>query len=315
MKVPGVKPFAALSALILLTPAAQALDLTFPYPVLDVVSEPAEFDSYALPIGAWTAGALPSQRVEGMVDRRALRIDAAEAGLLAVMVPLREQLVAQGYEVLLDCETQACGGFDFRFGTEVMAEPAMHVDLGEFRFLSARRGDQAVSLMISRSAAAVFVQVTTVGPEAEAPLVSATEAVVAPEPNAPVVAPLPEDLTARLDGGYGVALDDLVFTSGSSALAEGDYASLAALAGWLKSDAARRVLLVGHTDASGGLTANVALSEKRAAAVRAVLVSRHGVDAGQVEAAGAGPMAPRDTNATEEGRTRNRRVEAIPAPT
>jgi OOP family OmpA-OmpF porin len=125
----------------------------------------------------------------------------------------------------------------------------------------------------------------------------------------------PADLEARLSAGLPVALDDLVFGSGAAALEARDYASLVALAAWLKADPGRKVTLVGHTDASGGLDANIALSRKRAEGVRQVLMTVHDVPPAQVSAEGVGPLAPRAGNDTEEGRRKNRRVEAVPAPT
>ncbi len=312
-------PFALLAALLPGVPRpAAAQDLTLPAQPQDSIVITAEFDSYDLPVGGWQNGTLPVERIEGMVQRRAWRLEAGDLTLLSVLVPLREQLQAQGFDILLECETRVCGGFDFRFATEVLPEPAMHVDLGDFRFLSARKGDRAASLLISRSASSVFVQMISVGPDAPPEPTAATEPAVPLPLPAPVTAPAPADigdLAARLDQGYGVVLDDLLFASGSAALAEGDYASLTALAAWLKADPDRMILQVGHNDASGGVTSNVALSENRAQAVRGVLMSRFGVNGRQVQAQGVGPMAPRDTNATEEGRRKNRRVEAIPAPT
>ena len=34
-----------------------------------------------------------------------------------------------------------CGGFDFRFATLVFGEPVMFVDLGDYRYLAAGKGD------------------------------------------------------------------------------------------------------------------------------------------------------------------------------
>jgi outer membrane protein OmpA-like peptidoglycan-associated protein len=73
------------------------------------------------------------------------------------------------------------------------------------------------------------------------------------------------------------------------------------------------VVLVGHTDASGGLAANVALGAKRADAIRARLVAS-GVPTAQVSAEGAGYLAPRASNLTDEGRRLNRRVEVVLVP-
>lgn len=310
--------------------AEAAFRPVMPAPVTAEASSTNPHGSYNLPVGSFGAEGVPVHRLEGALDRRAYRLDAPGAPLLDVLVPLRDQLVAAGYEVVFQCEDRRCGGFDFRFATDVIPEPAMHVDLGEFRFLAALRGKEGVGVLVSRSAGAVFVQVIQISAQGAAPAApsdvpsdtpsdAATPAPDAvPLPAAPVspVTPPPADATAPgmapLDAGLPVALDDLVFASGSGGLEPGAYPSLLALAGWLGADPARRVMLVGHTDASGGLAANVALSKKRAEAVRQALIQGYGVEAARVQAEGAGPLSPRATNATEDGRTRNRRVEAVP---
>lgn len=70
----------------------------------------------------------------------------------------------------------------------------------------------------------------------------------------------------------------------------------------------RRVALIGHTDALGGRPANVSLSLARAQAVKEHLVAR-GVPADSLSTSGMGPDQPVASNATEEGRARNRRIE------
>ena len=97
----------------------------------------------------------------------------------------------------------------------------------------------------------------------------------------------------------------------SATLNEGDYASLAAVAAWLQANPDGTIALVGHTDASGSLAANTALSERRAEAVAEVLVETYGADRNRIAAEGVGFLAPRATNQTEEGRQKNRRVEVI----
>jgi outer membrane protein OmpA-like peptidoglycan-associated protein len=65
----------------------------------------------------------------------------------------------------------------------------------------------------------------------------------------------------------------------------------------------------GHTDSVGGDAAgNKALSARRAEAVKAALVQR-GVPAARLDTQGFGSAVPRETNATLQGRARNRRVE------
>nr|WP_241741229.1 OmpA family protein [Gemmobacter straminiformis] len=100
-----------------------------------------------------------------------------------------------------------------------------------------------------------------------------------------------------------------------AALSSGDYASLRELADWLAANPEARVTLVGHTDASGSVEANTALSQKRADAVREVLVASYGIAPDRIAAKGLGPAAPRASNDTPEGRLKNRRVEVLPTPT
>ena len=70
----------------------------------------------------------------------------------------------------------------------------------------------------------------------------------------------------------------------------------------------RRIELIGHTDSLGGRPANISLSLARAQAVKAHLVAR-GLPADSLSTSGMGPDQPLGSNATEEGRARNRRIE------
>lgn len=290
---------------------AHGLTLDLPAPVLAEESRSESFGSYALPLAPFDGQAVPARSVEGALDQRVFQLDAPDLTTLAVLDPLRAQILAAGYEVLLDCETEGCGGFDFRFGTEVMPEPDMHVDLGDFRFLSAEKGEEAISVLVSRSASSAYVQITRVGP-APAPVALQGESVdLDVEVPRALPAPVTGDIGAALDQSGAVVLEDLVFASGAAALAEGDYASLAALAAWLEANPDGTLALVGHTDASGSLAANIALSERRAEAVAQALVDAYGVEAGRISAEGVGFLAPRATNQTEAGRQKNRRVEAV----
>jgi outer membrane protein OmpA-like peptidoglycan-associated protein len=65
----------------------------------------------------------------------------------------------------------------------------------------------------------------------------------------------------------------------------------------------------GYTDNIGGDKANLALSQRRAAAVKDALVTRYQIAPGRLATSGYGAASPIESNATLEGRARNRRVE------
>jgi len=81
----------------------------------------------------------------------------------------------------------------------------------------------------------------------------------------------------------------------------------------LQGNPSLRVWVVGHTDNVGSDETNVVLSNARAAAVVNALVQR-GIQVARLAPHGVGPYAPVASNATEEGRAHNRRVELVARP-
>ncbi len=297
----------ALLALVLLPGIAAALDV--PRGAVRTFENVASPSSYALPTAPWhEATGLPFRQVEGAVRREAWRIDGTRLTPLQMLRPLRQQIEAQGYEILLDCADRTCGGFDFRFGTEVIAAPDMFVNLTAYHFVSARHPEGgAISLLASSTDSAAWLQIITVAPSA-------------PPPSTAHGTP-----ARRFDSGSGAegqvmqsllteghfVLSDLDFASGSAGLGDGSIASLDALADYLRDHPGAEIAFVGHTDTTGSLAVNRALSQRRAQAAVDYLRSRHGISGTQISAQGVGYLAPRTGNLSEAGREANRRVEAV----
>ncbi len=76
----------------------------------------------------------------------------------------------------------------------------------------------------------------------------------------------------------------------------------------LQAELLSPIEIVGHTCNIGSVDYNQGLSERRAAAVRDFLVAR-GIPAARMQTSGRGELEPRYSNATEESRRRNRRVD------
>ncbi len=291
---------------------AQAQSLAFPSNATLTRDEVHELESYMLPTDIWHDGGLPARMVEGRVTRQAWRVAAPSLTTLQVLRPLREQLRNDRFGVIFECQTEACGGFDFRFAIDAFPPPQMRINIGDFRFLSAERqgpeGPEYVTLLVSRTAEAGFVEVTYITPP------TVTSALVANTTNAPLRGDgltMDAELAAQLDGVGRAVLADLAFETGSAQLGPARFASLQALADYLMINPGRRVALVGHTDSSGSLDANIALSKRRAGSVLERLVGDYGVARNQVAAEGMGYLAPVGNNLSEEGREANRRVEVI----
>ena len=89
------------------------------------------------------------------------------------------------------------------------------------------------------------------------------------------------------------------------------YGTLKGIADVLKENPAVRIKIVGHTDSDGADAANLDLSKRRGAAVKAELVKSFGVDASRIESDGLGETKPVAPNDTPANKALNRRVEFI----
>lgn len=107
-----------------------------------------------------------------------------------------------------------------------------------------------------------------------------------------------------------VALYAILFDTGRAEVKPESQPQIAELVAFLKGNPSVKALVVGHTDNQGTLDYNLDLSRRRAQAVVAAL-SAQGIASSRLQAQGVGMAAPLASNAAEEGRARNRRVELV----
>lgn len=101
---------------------------------------------------------------------------------------------------------------------------------------------------------------------------------------------------------------DIHFETAKAVLVPESFPHLDHMADLLKNKSSLKIELAGHTDSDGSDVANQKLSEARAAAAKAYLVSK-GVPAARITSVGYGESKPKATNDTPEGKAQNRRTE------
>ncbi|MBI4395668.1 MAG: OmpA family protein [Elusimicrobia bacterium] len=115
--------------------------------------------------------------------------------------------------------------------------------------------------------------------------------------------------TKRTEEGIVTTLrNNILFDSESSALIPQALDSVNQISDIIKKYPEDRIIVVGHTDDRGTDVYNERLSMQRAQAVKLQMVAR-GIPEKSVEVMGQGESQPVAANATDEGRTKNRRVE------
>jgi outer membrane protein OmpA-like peptidoglycan-associated protein len=150
--------------------------------------------------------------------------------------------------------------------------------------------------LVGAGMAAAYCWVHGAGAEEEVAMV---EEVVAEEPVMPE--PVAEAVRVELD---------VKFDFDKSVVKEGSFDDIKNVADFMAQYPQTTTVVEGHTDSIGTDAYNQGLSERRANAVRDVLVDQYGVAAERVNAVGYGETRPVADNSTPEGRAINRRVEA-----
>ncbi|MCX5871058.1 MAG: OmpA family protein [Deltaproteobacteria bacterium] len=120
-----------------------------------------------------------------------------------------------------------------------------------------------------------------------------------------------EVLSSDINKTGHVAVYGIYFDTGKSTIKPESAQAIGEIAKLLKTDAALKVYVVGHTDNVGNMESNIKLSKNRAEAVIQELVQNHGIAPVRLHGYGCGLFAPVASNDAEEGRAKNRRVELV----
>ena len=117
-------------------------------------------------------------------------------------------------------------------------------------------------------------------------------------------------LADELNKAGHVAVYGIHFDTGKAAILPDSENTLGEIVKMLQKNADVKLSLEGHTDNVGPAASNQALSEKRAQSGVSWLTG-HGIAVTRLKAKGWGQTKPVEDNGTEDGRTKNRRVELV----
>jgi OOP family OmpA-OmpF porin len=128
-----------------------------------------------------------------------------------------------------------------------------------------------------------------------------------PVPEPVIIAPPPAQEPV-VQEGVPVPLD-LKFDFGVATLRPVSAPAIRALADFMKRHPETKVMIEGHADNQGEAEYNLLLSQWRADSVKQALM-KHGIAPARISVSGVGETQPIASNATKEGRAKNRRVVA-----
>ena len=307
---PIIKPLFLLLALALLAPtgaAAQTRDVAgardFPGVgrfARSVITgyEVKDFDAARMQAKAFRDGQ-PAEalRPEGKTTRIAYRSNPGPS-MLEVFRNFETQLIKIGFEKLLACDTDACGGIPFTEAIDALPIPQMWIDGFNYHYFAGRRTEGAretyASVVVSENNRDIYAQLTV------------TE--TRPMENRMVDAAA---MSKGLRETGRIALYGIYFDTDKAVLKPESRPALEQIAKLLAGEAQLNVFIVGHTDSQGPYAYNLDLSRRRAEAIAEELVKHYRIGAPRLRTAGVAHLAPVGSNGSEAGRALNRRVELV----
>ncbi len=256
--------------------------------------EVRDFDETRIQAGPFKSDQPTDQRkLEGRITRIAYRTGEGPS-IAEVFRNFEKQVTGAGYTILFQCETDECGGLAFSRALDTLNMPLMWVDGFKFRYLSAEKDKTFLEVVVSENNARIFAELNVIETAGlENKMVNA------------------EEMAKGLGEAGHIALYGIYFETDKAELKPESRPTLEEIGKLLRAQPALKVHVVGHTDSQGGYAHNMDLSRRRAEAVAADLAKHHGVAKDRLAAAGVGFLAPVGSNATEEGRALNRRVELV----
>ena len=264
-----------------------------------VASDQSDTKNISLALSSWDREiGISRLNITGKTVTNVYQIDGTSLTLDQMFKPIIDDLENRKFSVELYCNTQVCGGFNFRKNLEIFKPPFMLVNVANYSVVTAKKNNTAVSLIASKLGTTIYLQVVSIGIN-ENDLIQ------------PDIKSETNSFSFTLINEGAIVLDDLIYRSGSSTLGDGPFNSLLELARFLKSTPTASIILVGHSDSTGELSQNIELSKNRAQAVADRLINSHSIDQSRISAEGIGFLSPKTNNSTEISRKKNRRVEAV----
>jgi OOP family OmpA-OmpF porin len=238
-----------------------------------------------------------ARRLEGRITSIAYRTNPGPS-ILEVSRNFETQLTKAGFETLLACDTDACGGIPFTEAIDALPIPQMWVDGFNYHYFAGRKADGGretyASVVVSENNREIYAQL----------IVAELGAIENKMVDAAAMA------KGLGDTGH-IALYGIYFDTDKAVIKPESRPTLEQIAKLLAGQPQLNVFIVGHTDSQGTFDYNLDLSRRRAEAIATELVKNYRIAQPRLRTAGVGLLAPIGSNASEAGRALNRRVELV----
>jgi OmpA-OmpF porin, OOP family len=281
-----------------------------------------EADETTLPLAAWSQDPdvsfwNNSVRLTGQ-RTRLLYVAPAGRSPIEVMRAYAKTMATAGYEFLFECAGfLACGqGVDTVYSDDVYGKRLPGPAAGAFAQDSVREPRVLVG-KVSGETGTTYAMVFTArqdnpqAPQASKGVAIFVETIVSQGGGEHLVLLKADELAQGIDLDGHIPVYGIYFDPGSAEIKPESADQLAEIARLLRTRTTLSLYVVGHTDNQGEPAQNLDMSLRRAEAMVATLVGDFAIDPARLIPKGLASLAPMASNASEEGRAMNRRIELV----
>lgn len=277
------------------------------------------FDSYVVPLGKMTkfdfgtkvAEFEKSETLEGTVTRVSYRVPDPARSSLEVLRNYESSLKADGWEISWIASGKAQFGNPFSHLYESLKDNDQLFTYSDSQahFLVAKKPAQGLTatLFVTKYEYGLTrgIKVDKGDPILHLDVIQ-TKAM-----EERMVLVTSSEMAKSIDQNGRVSLYGIFFDTNKSDIKSESDETLNEIAKLMKDRPTLKLLVVGHTDSVGDFEMNRQLSDRRALSVISTLSDRFGIEKSRLHPFGASFSSPLASNATEEGRSKNRRVELV----
>ena len=270
-----------------------------------------DFNQARMIAGPMEYGDLPLIDLSGQISNTIYKSTDGTISGFQLISNYKEALDALGAEILFYCTNPAdCGGSSTDFYNAAARDPLLFGGpriefFPDFGILTAKvtQDGQSAHVMIVASASdfsddrAVYQAIVTSNEMATGNIGIGSVA----------------DITASVNDTGTVVLEGVQFDFDTASLTASSAGVLDTIAEYLQTNPDSNFFVMGHTDSAGSFDYNLTLSQSRAEAVKAALITR-GIATERLQSVGIGPVAPVASNLHDAGHAQNRRVELVLRP-
>lgn len=251
-----------------------------------------------------------SSTVEGQITRIRYKVPVGRTSL-EVFRNYENALKTAGFQILFSCMTAQCGDGD------VFAQTLFGVGAAPLTLNS--KSQRYLAAKLTRPAGEAWVRLFVIENEEWASMAGTEKGQVVTQLDivetklmqGGMVTVNADGMRKSLEESGRVALYGIYFDTGKADVKPQSKGALDEIAKLLRGNPSMRLLVVGHTDNAGSIEVNRELSDRRANAVVQQLVASYGIAQTRLTPVGVGFASPIATNRSDDGKSKNRRVELV----